>query len=47
MIDRTWEDEKVVDLVKATDRKQLVISGLWIQPCVATPAIQAIGEGWT
>lgn len=50
VIDRTlintWEDPKVVDVVKATGRKQLVIAGLWTEVCVAMPAIQALGEGW-
>ena len=50
VIDRTWvntwEDEKVVDLVKATGRKQLIIAGLWTEVCVAMPAIQAAGEDW-
>ena len=50
VIDRTfintWEDRKVVDLVKATGRKQLILAGLWTEICVAMPAIQALGEGW-
>ena len=50
VIDRTfintWEDPKVVNAVKATGRKQLVIAGLWTEVCVAMPAIQALGEGW-
>lgn len=50
VIDRTlintWQDKKVVDAVKATGRKQLIIAGLWTEVCVAMPAIQAIGEGW-
>ena len=50
VIDRTfintWEDKKVVDVVKATGRKQLIIAGLWTEICVAMPAIQAAGEGW-
>lgn len=50
VIDRTlintWEDSKVVDAVKATGRKQLIIAGLWTEVCVAMPAIQAAGEGW-
>ena len=50
VIDRTlintWEDKAVVDAVKATGRKQLVIAGLWTEVCVAMPAIQAAGEGW-
>jgi nicotinamidase-related amidase len=50
VIDRTfintWEDKKVVDAVKATGRKQLIIAGLWTEICVAMPVIQALGEGW-
>ena len=50
VIDRTfintWEDKKVVDTVRATGRKQLIIAGLWTEICVAMPAIQAAGEGW-
>jgi nicotinamidase-related amidase len=50
VIDRTllntWEDEKVVDAVKATGRKQLIIAGLFTEICVAMPVIQALGEGW-
>lgn len=50
VIDRTlvntWQDAAVVDAVKATGRKQLIIAGLWTEVCVAMPAIQALGEGW-
>ena len=50
VIDRTfintWEDKNVVDVVKATGRKQLIIAGLYTEICVAMPAIQAAGEGW-
>jgi nicotinamidase-related amidase len=50
VIDRTfintWEDQRVVNAVKATGRKQLVIAGLWTEVCVAMPTIQALGEGW-
>jgi nicotinamidase-related amidase len=50
VIDRTfintWEDQTVVDAVKATGRKQLIMAGLWTEVCVAMPAIQALGEGW-
>lgn len=42
----TWEDPKVVDVVKATGRKQVIMAGLWTEVCVAMPAIQAAGEGW-
>jgi nicotinamidase-related amidase len=50
VIDRTlinsWQDPKVVDVVKATGRRQLIMAGLWTEVCVAMPAIQALGEGW-
>ncbi|MCR6662906.1 MAG: hydrolase [Luteimonas sp.] len=50
VIDRTlintWQDPKVVDVVKASGRKQLIMAGLWIEVCVAMPVIQALGEGW-
>ena len=42
----TWEDSEVVDIEKATGRKQLIAAGLWTETCVAMPAIQAAGEGW-
>lgn len=50
VIDRTfintWQDSKVVEAVKATGRKQLIIAGLYTEVCVAMPTIQALGEGW-
>jgi nicotinamidase-related amidase len=42
----TWEDRRVVDAVKKTGRKQLILAGLWTEVCVAMPTIQALGEGW-
>ncbi|MFF0260135.1 hydrolase [Streptomyces microflavus] len=42
----TWQDERVVDAVKATGRKQLILAGLWTEICLAMPAIQAAGEGF-
>ena len=42
----TWEDRKVVDVVKKSGRKQLVIAALWTEICLAMPVIQALGEGY-
>ena len=42
----TWQDARVVDAVKATGRKKLMIAGLWTEICVAMPALQAAGEGF-
>ena len=41
-----WEDKKVVDWVKKTGRKKIVMAGLWTEVCVAMPALQAVGEGY-
>ena len=42
----TWQDGRVVEAVKATGRKRLVLAALWTEVCLAMPAIQALGEGW-
>ncbi|MGP4047740.1 hydrolase [Streptomyces sp. 2A115] len=42
----SWEDQRVVDAVKATGRKKLIIAGLYTEICVAFPALQAAGEGY-
>ncbi|HEY3307261.1 MAG TPA: hydrolase [Desulfuromonadaceae bacterium] len=49
-IDRTtmnaWEDPKVVEAVKQTDRKKLIIAALWTEVCLATAAISALDDGF-
>src|SRR5687767_2981709 len=42
----TWEDKKVVDAVKKTGRKQLVLAALYTEICLAMPALQALAEGY-
>lgn len=42
----TWEDERVVEAVKATGRKQLILAALYTEICLAMPAIQALAEGY-
>jgi nicotinamidase-related amidase len=42
----TWEDKRIVDWVKATGRKKIVMAALWTEICLAFPAIQAAGEGY-
>src|SRR5947207_11217525 len=42
----TWEDARVVEEVKKTGRKKLVMAALWTEICLAMPAIQAAGEGY-
>ena len=49
-IDRTsmnaWEDERVVEAIKATGRKKIVLSGLWTEVCLVLPALSALGQGY-
>jgi len=42
----TWEDSRVVDLVKKTGRKKIVFAALWTEICLALPAIHALGDGY-
>ena len=42
----TWEDDQVVDAVKKTGRKKLIVAALWTEICLAMPVIQALGEGY-
>lgn len=42
----TWEDTRVIDWVKKTGRKKIVMAALWTEICLAMPAIQAAGEGY-
>jgi nicotinamidase-related amidase len=42
----TWEDERVVEWVRATGKKKLVFAGLWTEVCLAFPVIHALGDGY-
>jgi nicotinamidase-related amidase len=42
----TWQDPVVVDAVKATGRKQLILAALWTEICLAMPTIQALADGY-
>src|SRR5207245_4508280 len=42
----TWEDSRVVEAVKKTGRKKLIMAALWTEICLAMPAIQALGQGY-
>jgi nicotinamidase-related amidase len=49
-IDRTtinsWEDPRVVEAVRKTGRKKVVIAALWSEMCLVQPAIHAMGDGY-
>jgi nicotinamidase-related amidase len=42
----TWEDPRVVEWVKKTGRKKIVMAALWTEICLAMPVIHALGEGY-
>ena len=42
----TWEDRRVVDWVKQTGRKKIVMAALWTEICLAMPVLQALGDGY-
>ena len=41
-----WEDVRVVDAVKKTGRRKVIMAGLWTEICLAMPTIQALGDGF-
>ncbi|MDB5801843.1 MAG: Isochorismatase family protein [Rhodocyclales bacterium] len=42
----TWEDARVVDWVKKTGKKKIVMAALWTEICLAMPVIHALGDGY-
>src|SRR5882762_6989663 len=41
-----WDDRRVVEAVKATGRKKLIVTGISTDVCLAFPAISAIADGY-
>jgi nicotinamidase-related amidase len=50
VIERTsmnsWDDEGFRNAVKATGRKNIIMTGLWTEVCVTWPTIEMLGEGY-
>jgi len=42
----SWEDQRVVEAVKKTGRRQLVVAALWTEICLAYPVIQSLADGY-
>jgi nicotinamidase-related amidase len=42
----TWEDKRVVEALKKTGRKQLVVAALWTEVCLAMPVIHSLADGY-
>lgn len=49
-IDRTglnsWDDQRVLDWVKKTGKKRLVMAGLWTEVCLSMPVLSALDDGY-
>ena len=50
VIERTsmnsWDDQAFRDAIKATGRKNILLTGLWTEVCVTWPCIEMLGEGY-
>lgn len=50
VIERTsmnsWDDAGFRDAIKATGRKNILMTGLWTEVCVTWPTIEMLGEGY-
>ena len=42
----SWDTPEFRDAIKATGRKNIVLSGLWTEVCIAWPALQMLAEGY-
>lgn len=42
----TWEDKRVVEAIKKSGKKRIVIAGLWTEICVTLPALSALEDGY-
>ena len=41
-----WDEKRIVDAVKATGRKKLIVTGISTDVCLAFPAIAALADGF-
>lgn len=41
-----WDDQRVVDAIEETGRKNLIIGGISMEVCVAFPAVAAANDGY-
>jgi nicotinamidase-related amidase len=42
----SWDDQGFRDAIKATGRKNILLTGLWTEVCVTWPCIEMLGEGY-
>lgn len=42
----SWEDKRVVEAIKKTGKKKLVIAGLWTEVCTLSASLSALEDGY-
>ena len=42
----SWDDPGFREAIKATGRKNIILTGLWTEVCVTWPAVEMVGEGY-
>ncbi|MEO0795166.1 MAG: hydrolase [Verrucomicrobiota bacterium] len=42
----SWDDNGFRDAIKATGKKNIIMTGLWTEVCVTWPTIEMLGEGY-
>jgi nicotinamidase-related amidase len=42
----SWDDANFIAAIKKTDRRKILISGLWTETCVVLPTVQALHDGY-
>jgi nicotinamidase-related amidase len=42
----TWEDPRVIEWVRNTGKKKLVMAGLWTEVCLQMPVLSAVDDGY-
>ncbi len=42
----SWDDKGFRDAIKATGKKNIIMTGLWTEVCVTWPTIEMLGEGY-
>ena len=42
----SWDDSNFVAAIEKTERKKIVLAGLWTETCIALPTVQAIHDGY-
>ncbi|MBV7509087.1 hydrolase [Bacillus sp. sid0103] len=41
-----WDDKNVVQAIKDTGKKKIVVAGLWTEVCVVMPVLEALNDGY-